>query len=160
MPREVMTFNNPTFKVAATEAELATAAPMQCQVTSAVVNASVTFSTIPATGCAGPSQSPSAPGYQLDLAWLQDWHVADGLSAFAEANGGSSAWVELTPNATDAATKVTGQVFVVPGQLGGTFGDGSAGTATATWPFVDRPDFALPAGAVAADADDAELVDA
>lgn len=146
MARTVMTYNRPTLKVADTEAGLATGEAFECQVTSAVINASVSFQTIPATGCSGPSQSPSNPAYELVVGWLQDWNTpGGGLSGWAEAHAGQAMWVELVPDSADTATKATGQYFIAPGSFGGTFGDGSSGTSQATWPAVDRPTFATPA---------------
>lgn len=148
MARVVMVLTNPTLKVATSEAGLAAATGYECQVTSAIVTSSVSMNTIPATGCAGPSQSPSAPAYQLELGWLQDWtSPGGGLSGFAQTNAGLPVWWELTPDSADAATKVTGNSWCVPGGLGGTFGDGSAAATTATWPCIDTPDFAVPAAA-------------
>lgn len=162
MPRTVMTFIQPTLKVADTEAGLAAGDAYECQITSAVISASVSFNTIPATGCSGPTQSPGAPAYSMTLDWLQDWSApGGGLSKWAEDHAGMPAWVELVPNTADAATKATGPVTVSPGAFGGTFGDGSAGVAGApVWPFSDRPTFAVPvvaAAAAGAEADDAEL---
>lgn len=152
MPRTVMVFNSPTLKVADTQANLATGDAYECQVTSAVIATNVSFNTIPATGCAGASQSPGAPGYQLDIAWLQDWSApGGGLSGWAWANKTKPMWVQIIPNAADATVKAEGEVYVVPGQFGGTFGDGSAGPANATWPFVGEPDI-TPAVVVASEA--------
>jgi hypothetical protein len=150
-----MTYLNPTLKVADTEAELAAGTGYECQITSAVISASVTFQTIPPTGCAGPSQSPSAPTYSLTIDWLQDWSApGGGLSKWAEDHAGLPAWVELVPNTADAATKATGPVTVVPGSFGGTFGDGSAGMAGApVWGFTDRPTFVVPADVLADEAE-------
>lgn len=154
MPRTVMTFINPTLKVADTEAGLAAGDAYECQITSAVISATVSFNTIPPTGCAGPTQSPSAPAYSITLDWLQDWaSPGGGLSKWAEDHAGLPAWVELVPNTADAATKASGPVTVTPGAFGGTFGDGSAGLAgSPVWPFTDRPTFGVPAE-VFADAD-------
>src|SRR4029079_3680589 len=112
----------------------------ECQITSAVISAEVAFTTIPASGCEGATQSPGAPSYVLTLDWLQDWSApGGGLSQWAESHAGQPAWVELTPNTADAATKATGPVTVSPGDFGGTFGDGSPGLAGApTWPFTAR----------------------
>jgi len=156
MPRTVLVMTNPTLKVADTEAGLAAGTAYECQITSAAINTTVAFNTIPATGCAGASQSPGAPSYQLDIAWLQDWTAAGGgLSGWAWENKGKAMWVELVPDALNAPTvKAVGQVYVTPGQFGGTFGDGSAGPATATWPYVNEP--TITPAVVAADADAAE----
>lgn len=151
MPRVVQIYNSPTLKVATTEAGLASGQGVECQVTSAIVTAQPTYQTIPSTGCAGASQSPGLTGYQLELAWLQDWNAAapGGLSYFAYTNDGGEVWFELTPDSADATTKLTGHAFCSAGGFGGTFGDGSAATATATWPLVEPPE--VPAPAAAAD---------
>ena len=162
MPREVMVLTNPTLKVADTQAGLAAGTAYECQVTSAVISTNVTMNTIPATGCAGASQSPGAPGYQLDLAWLQDWSAAGGgLSGWAWAHKMSRAWVQLIPDEADVAVKAEGEVWVVPGQFGGTFGDGSAAPATASWAFVNEPAITpAPVAMAAADVDEVDTVDA
>lgn len=142
MPRVVMVFTNPTLKVAATQAGLTSGTAYQCQVTSAVISTTPAFNTIPATGCAGASQSPGAPAFQLDIAWLQDWTSAGGggLSGWSWTNKGLAMWVEIVPDPTGAPTvKAQGQAWIVAGQFGGTFGDGSAGPANATWPFLNAP---------------------
>lgn len=142
MAREVITLNNPTFKLADSEAGLAAGDSYECQLTSAVITAAPQFNTIPATGCAPATQSPGRTGYAVDLSWLQDWTAAGGgLSGYAYDNDGQSKWFELTPDAVGAPTvKATGQVYVVSGGFGGTFGDGSAAATTASWPCLDKPD--------------------
>ena len=146
MAQVVMRFNQPTLKVATTEAGLTTGQAVECQTTSAVVTAQPNYQTIPSTGCNGATQSPGLSGWQLALAWLQDWNAAapGGLSWFAFDNDGQEVWFELTPDKSDAATKLTGQAFCAAGDYGGTFGDGSAGTATATWPLLAKPDIPAP----------------
>jgi hypothetical protein len=150
MPRTVMVFNAPTLKVATTELGLATGQTVECQVTSARVTVAPVYNEIPATGCSGASQSPGLSGYALELAWLDDWTVAapGGLSYFAWANDGKEVWFELQPDAADATQKITGHAYAAAGGYGGTFGDGSAATSTATWPCVEKPD--VPAPVVAA----------
>lgn len=159
MPRVVMVFTNPTVKVADTEAGLSAGTAYECQITSAVISTSVQMNTIPATGCAGPSQSPSTPAYQLDIAWLQDWSAAGGgLSGWAWEHKNEQMWVEITPDSATPAVKASGPVWVVPGQFGGTFGDGSAGPANASWPFVNEPTIVPAVTAAAADAEQLEPV--
>lgn len=151
MARTVLRFNNPTLKLADTEAGLSTGTAYECQVTSAVVTANPTFQEIPATGCAPATQSPGQTGYQLDVEWLQDWNApAGGLSGYAFENDGAPKWIEIVPDVADPTTKLTGQVYIVAGNFGGTFGDGSAGVSTATWPFVDKPVVTTPVAAAAA----------
>jgi len=146
MARTVMILNNPTLKVAQTELELATGTAVECQVTSARVTVAPVYVTIPATGCAGASQSPGLSGYSLELAWLDDWTVT-GLLHFAWENDGAEVWFELTPDATDAAQKVTGHAYAAAGGYGGTFGDGSPAASTATWPCVEKPVVTAPVAA-------------
>lgn len=152
MPRELMILNNPTLKVATTEAGLTTGTAVECQVTQARVQAQPVYNTIPATGCAGATQSPGLTGFQLALTWLQDWTApGGGLSGFAWDHDGEPVWFELVPNAADATTtKVSGEVFAAAGDYGGTFGDGSAADATSTWPCVSKPTVTKPAPTVAA----------
>jgi hypothetical protein len=159
MAREVMTWNNPTVAIAATQAELDTAPTVECQVTSAVLTPQPVYNTIPATGCAGASQSPGRTGFQLDLAWLQDWTkpADESLSRYAYDNDGSSAWVRVVHDSTvTTGTEVDmeGQFFVASGGFGGTFGDGSAGATTAAWPAVDKPTITSPAALPLADTDE------
>ena len=146
MPRTVMVLNHPILKVATSSAGLSTGQAVECQVTSAVVTAQPQYQTIPATGCAGASQSPGLTGYQLELAWLQDWTAAapGGLSYFALQNDGKSVWFELTPDSATPTQKLTGNAYCAAGSYGGTFGDGSAATATATWPLITAPTIPAP----------------
>ena len=157
MPRTVMTWTKPTVKIALTEAELTTAGlAIECQVNSAMLTPQPATVSIPATGCAPATNSPGATGFQLDLAWLQDWSAADAesLSRFAWDNDTEQVWVQVVPNKDDATTAVmTGPFFCVTGGYGGTFGDGSAGATTASWPAVDKPTIAPNTIVLAADAD-------
>lgn len=146
MARHVITLNNPIFKLADSEAGLATGEAYECQLTSASITPQPVFNTIPATGCAPAAQSPGRTGFQLDLAWLQDWSApAGGLSGYAYTHDTESKWFSLQLDASDATVVATGQVYVVAGAYGGTFGDGTPAAATATWPCLDKPDITLPA---------------
>jgi hypothetical protein len=147
MARTVMRFNNPTLKVATTQAGLTTGLAAECQVTSAIVQAAPAYVTIPATGCAGATQSPGITGYSLVLNWLQDWTkpADESLSQFAYANDGKQVAFELIPDAADPTTKISGDAYCAAGDFGGVFGDGSAGTATATWPCLAQPTVTAPA---------------
>ena len=145
MPRTVITLNNPTFKLADTEAGLTAGTAFECQLTQAIIAPQPSFNTIPATGCAGATQSPGLTGYQLELAWLQDWTAAGGgLSGYAFENDGTSKWYELVPDINEPTVKASGQCYVVAGGFGGTFGDGSAAATTSTWPCLDKPNIATP----------------
>jgi len=152
--------NNPTFKLAATQAGLTSGTAYQCQLTSAVISPQPVFNTIPATGCAPQTQSPGKTGWQLDLAWLQDWTASPGggLSGYAFTNDATAQWFELTPEPTTAPTvKATGQCYVVAGGFGGEMGAGVAANTTATWPLLDKPTIVT---AVVLMADEADATDA
>lgn len=152
MPRVVMTHTQPTLKIADTQAGLSTGTAFECQVTSAVVKAQPKMSTIPATGCAGESQAPGATGYQLELAWLQDWSAGDAasLSSYAMTNDGLAKWVEFVPDRTDPTTKFEFNCFVVAGDIGGTFGAGDPGVSSSVWPLLNKPTPTIPAAEPAA----------
>lgn len=147
MARTVMKFTTPTLRVALTEGDLATGLAIECQVTSALVQAQPQYQTIPATGCAPAAQSPGQTGWQLVLNWLQDWTAGDetvSFSAWAFEHDGEQVWFELIPTTGDATTSIKGTGFAVAGDFGGTFGDGSAATATATWPLLAKPTVVTP----------------
>lgn len=143
MARTIMQWTRPTMRIATTQAGLATGTAIECQVNSATVSAVPSTVTIPATGCAPATNAPGLTGWQLDLAWLQDWAAGDdteSLSRFAFEHDTEAVWVEMIPNRDDATNSpLTGQFFAVSGGYGGTFGDGSAAATTATWPAVDKP---------------------
>ena len=162
MAREVMGWNKPTLIVATTETGLDTGLAVECQVNSAVLTPVPTSQTIPATGCAPATNSPGITGWQLELAWLQDWTKprAESLSWFAWDNDAAQVWARLIPNRDDAnAMDMEGPFFAVSGGFGGTFGDGSAAATSATWGAVDRPEI-TPATVVPPAAADVETVDA
>lgn len=136
----------PTFTVADTEAGLAAGDAYECQITAATLDPTVNFATIPATGCQGPSQSPSTAAWVLNLAWLQDWSApGGGLSGYALENMMMRRWFKLVPDKNDVTVSAIGEVWISPGAFGGTFGDGSAGAATAAWQVIGTPTFAMPA---------------
>lgn len=141
MPRTLLVLTNPKFRVADTEAGLSAGDAYECQLTSAVITANPVFNTIPATGCAPATQSPGKTGYQLDLAWLQDWNApGGGLSGYAFNNDALPKWFQLIPDNVGAPTvKAEGQCYVVSGGFGGVMGDGSAAATTSTWPLLDKP---------------------
>ena len=147
MPRTAMVWNQPTVKVALTEAELtAGAVAAECQLTRAELVPQPTYATIPATGCAGATQSPGLTGYNLELDWLQDWTkpADESLSQFAWANDGLPVWAEVQPNKDDATVTMTGQFYCASGGFGATFGDGSASATSASWPAITKPDIVAP----------------
>ena len=142
MPRTAIILNNPKVIFADTQADLATEPAYECQIVSAVITPSPVYNTIPATGCAGATQSPGRTGFALDLTWLTDWGATDSLSQFAWDNDGKAVWFRFTDDGTaaaGAATTAEGQAYVAAGGFGGTFGDGSAAQTTASWPCVDKP---------------------
>jgi len=147
MARSVLILNNPTFKVAATQAGLTTGKAYECQLISAAVTPVSNMNTIPATGCAPASQSPGRSSWQLDLAWLEDWTASlGGLSGFAYTNDTAMTWFQLVADSVGNPTVTcTGQAYVVAGAYGGTFGDGSPAQTSATWPCLDKPVIVLPA---------------
>lgn len=147
MARTAIVINNPIFKLASTQAGLSSGTAYECQLTSAAITPQPVTNTIPATGCAPATQSPGKTGWQLDLAWLQDWTASQGgLSGYAFTNDTLPKWFSLALDSVGAPSVVaTGQVYVVAGAYGGTFGDGSAAPATATWPMLDKPAITLPA---------------
>jgi hypothetical protein len=146
MARVAIPLNRPIFKLADTEAGLTSGTAYECQLTSAAITATSNFNTIPATGCAGASQSPGTTGWQLDLAWLQDWTApAGGLSGFAYDNDTEPKWFSFTLDSDVPTVLATGEVFVVAGSYGGEFGTGAVAPATATWPCLNKPDIVFPA---------------
>jgi hypothetical protein len=163
MARSALILNNPTLKLAATEAGLAAGDAFQCQVTSARLTPQPTYQSIPSTGCAPSSQSPGRTGWQFDVAWLDDWGVDPSLSQYCLDHDTEPTWYEFVADTVQYPNlKATGQVYLAPGGYGGTFGDGSAAASTATWPCLDVPDITNTV-ALAADETteaDAELVDA
>lgn len=146
MARTALVLNNPIFKLADSEAGLTAGTAYECQLTSAAITPQPQMNTIPPTGCAPATQSPGRTQWQLDMAWLQDWSAAaGGLSGYAYTNDTLPKWFSLALDSVGAPTVIaTGQTYVVAGAYGGTFGDGSAAAATATWPCLDKPDITLP----------------
>jgi hypothetical protein len=149
-------YSFPKFIVADTQAGLDTGTAFECSLTAATLTPSVSFNTIPSRGCSGPIQSPGAATWTLQLDWLQDWkEPGGGLSGWAWTNRLQPKWFRLIPDKNDTTIAAEGQAFVVPGGMGGTFGDGSAGTATAQWQLLSDPEFDFPASTMQA-AEDVE----
>jgi hypothetical protein len=97
-----------------------------CQVTQAQITATsnTTTTTVPATFCQAASEStvPVASTFALVLDWLQDWTLAQGLSAFMFKHDASKKAFALYLNdATDPSA--TGVVTVVAGAYAGTPGE-------------------------------------
>jgi hypothetical protein len=154
MARTAIILNNPTVTFADTLIGLDTSPTFECQLISAVITPQPVYNTIPATGCAGATQSPGRTGFSLDLTWLTDWGAVESLSQFAWDNDGTATFFRFTDDGTaaaGAATTAEGQAYVAAGGFGGTFGDGSAAQTTATWPCVDKPTIGPSVVAAAAD---------
>lgn len=140
MARNVIVLNNPKVTFADTEAGLTTGDPYQCQLTAATLTPVPVYQTIPSTGCAGASQSPGLTGWQMDAAWLQDWGSDPSLSRYAFDNDGQPKWFSIELDSIGLPdVQATGQLYMAAGAYGGTFGDGSAASATATWPLLSKP---------------------
>lgn len=164
--RSVIVLTNPKLTVATTQAGLTTGQACECQVMSAVLTPTPTTNTIPATGCAAASTSTALSSWQLDLTWLEDWNrtVVTSLSQFAFANDGKAVWYKLELDTLGmVGSSATGSAWCSAGAYGGTFGDGSAAQATATWPGVDKPTIVPPTTPIATATEtgtESELVDA
>jgi len=142
MARSALILNNPKLTLADTQLGLETAPPFECQITTAALNPQPTYQTIPATGCAGATQSPGRTGWQMDVSWLEDWGVAapGGLSQYTFDHDAQPVWYRFVADSVQYPDLMAeGQVYLTAGAYGGTFGDGSAALATATWPCVDTP---------------------
>ena len=140
MAREALILNNPTVVLAATQAGLDAGDAFECQITSAVLTPTPVYQTIPSTGCEGASQSPGRTGWGFVVAWLQDWGNADGLSRYALANDTVRTWYRFVADDVQYPDlQAEGEVYMSAGAYGGTFGDGSAAPATATWPCLSAP---------------------
>lgn len=136
----VLKLDNPTFKLADTEAGLAAGEAFQCQMTSATLVPTTSKVTVPATGCAPASSTPNQATWGLQLAWLQDWQVAGGgLSGYAYTEEGELKWFQLIVDLAGFPLVVAkGQVWVTPAAYGGVFG-GAPAVATVTWDCADKP---------------------
>jgi hypothetical protein len=159
MARTAIIMNNPTFRLATTQAGLTAGTAYECQLTQAIINAIPNFTTIPATACAPATQSPGKTGWELAIDFLQDWTASlGGLSGFMYTNDTKPMWFELVVDSAVPAVKATGQVYLVSGSYGGPIGTGDALAASATLPCLDKPVIVFPAVLVADDetADDTD----
>jgi hypothetical protein len=100
----------------------AEAATWSCQVTSGMLTptASTTTVDVPATFC-DPARTIPQPGetsYALDVEFLQDPHIATGLSEYLFTNDVLEAYFLLGLNG-DAAPKAIGRVRLSAGAFGG-----------------------------------------
>lgn len=140
MAREALILNNPTLVLADTQLGLDAGDAFECQITSAVLTPTPVYNTIPATGCSGASQSPGRTGWGFVVAWLQDWAADPSLSMYAFDHDTEPTWYRFVADTVQYPDLTAeGQVYLSAGAMGGTFGDGSAAAATATWPCIATP---------------------
>lgn len=152
MARTVLRLTNPTVTLADTLIGLDTSPAFECQMTSATITPVPQTQTIPSTGCAPSADSPGKTKWQIDAAWLQDWGATDSLSQYAFDHDTELVWYRFEADTVEAPqVKAEGQLYLAAGGYGGTFGDGSAAVATATWPCLDKPTIVAALAAAAAD---------
>jgi hypothetical protein len=111
-----------------------------CQITSGALNASpnVSQETVPATWCS-PEQTVPQVGetsYTLDLSFLQDPQVMNGLSRFLFENDTREAWFFMGLDG-DNPPKAMGKARLVSGTIGGA--GRTALTATISLPVSAKP---------------------
>jgi len=120
--------------------DYATGETFSCQITSGMLTASpnVTSETVPATWCSAEETIPSVgvTSYSLDLSYLQDPNVVDGLSQFLFEHDTELAYFYMGLDA-DNPPKATGQVRLVSGAIGGA--GRVALTATVSLPVDTKP---------------------
>lgn len=102
--------------------EMPAGSEWRCQVTSGVLTASPNISTrdVPATWC-GPGRSipvASETSYALDLEWLQDPQIAEGLSRFLFEHDTEEAYFYIGLDGSNPP-KAIGRVRLVAGSFGG-----------------------------------------
>ena len=150
MPQVLLSLDDPVIKIAASLAGLDAGIPIECQMSAATLTSTPNLTDVPKTGCYPPTQIVGDPTYALEVAWLQDWTDAAGISRMAHSLNGDRQFVSFLLDADDVATKVTAEVTVAEGQYGGTFG--GLAVATATWPIIGTPTFPAYTPTVALDA--------
>jgi hypothetical protein len=147
LPRQANIINEATVKFADDEAGLAAADTYNCVVTGAGFTVQPNLIDIPATGCAGATQQAAASGWQLEMAWLQDWQSpGGGLSGYMFENDSLQKWVHVEPT-NPALPAATAEVTIVSGPVYGEFGALLVATATCT--AAAKPALTLPALAMA-----------
>lgn len=126
--------------VDACSAAVADFAAFTCQITNGALTASpnVTQETVPATWCDPEENVPqvAATSYTLELSYLQDPDLVDGLSRFLYENDAGLAWFYMGLDG-DNPPKAVGKVRLTSGEIGG---EGRVTlTATATLPCDGKP---------------------
>jgi hypothetical protein len=111
-----------------------------CQITNGALTASpnVTQETVPATWCDAEESVPQvgATSYSLEISYLQDPDLRDGLSRFLFEHDAALGWFFMGLDA-DNPPKAIGQVRLVSGSIGG---EGRVTlTADATLPCEGKP---------------------
>jgi hypothetical protein len=111
-----------------------------CQITSGslVASPNVSDETVPATWCDPEQTLPmvGATSYELQIAYLQDPDVVDGLSQFLFEHDAEVAWFYMGLAGADPP-KATGKIRLVSGAIGG---EGRTTlTAEATLPVEGKP---------------------
>lgn len=161
MPQVLLNLNDPVITIG-DALPIVAGVDIECQMTAATLTSTPNLTEVPKSGCYPPTSIVGDPTYALEVAWIQDWTDAAGISRMAHAFNGERKFVSFLLDSDDAATAVTAEVTVAEGQYGGTFG--GLAVATASWPIVGTPTFPAYTPAVAADTEasdaDAELADA
>jgi len=144
MARTVWAGNTGTLRFADTQGALSSAADFACQVTSATVNTVPKTNTVPATYCAGETSIPGLSGFELAVAWLQDWNVSGGgLSKYLYDNETELKWFEYIPE-DGLLSGAIGQCYLTPGPYGGEAGGGPF-VASVTMGCPNKPTITVPA---------------
>jgi hypothetical protein len=141
--RTILTINDGTVKFADTQGGLTSATDYKCQVTSAAINSVANDNPVPATFCEGASSVPGKSGWELALAWLQDWNVAGGgLSKYLFDNETLLKWVEIR-STTSSTPYAQGQVYLKAGPFLGEAG-GVPAPASVTMGMYAKPTITTP----------------
>ena len=121
-------------------------AAWRCQVTSAFLSATAntTSEDVPAGWC-GAGQSVTQVNestWDLNLTFVQDGHLPDGLTEFAFEHDTEEAYFLYGLDAAAGVPKVMGRCRILAGQIGGAAG--TILTADVVWPVQPKPDAAWP----------------
>lgn len=115
--------------------------PGGCQVTAGALTASpnVNTETIPATFCEPEQTLPQvgATSYSLELSFLQDPHIVDGISQFMFEHDAEEAWFYFGMDG-DNPPKAVGKLRLVAGTIGGDAR--TTLTASVSLPLEGKPD--------------------